>query len=280
MGERRMLKADLHVHTCEDPYDSPKHSAYTLVEEAAAKGFEVLSITNHRRVTFSSRLQHFAEERGVLLLPGTEACVEKAHVLLINIDPEIDPKSIRTFTDLKRLRSEETLIIAPHPFYPSGESLGKKLERHLSLFDAVEYSFFYTKRIDFNKRAVRIAQTRGLPLLGTSDCHSLSQFGIAYSWIESEKTPSGVVRAVKRGRVKPETRPLTLREFFLFGIELILVSGKRNFLRKKSFKEKEKMEPPYPLEKGSPEPLPFALSARTLSENDPDWNLPERKPLP
>jgi len=203
------LRADLHLHTRERErfiaYD-----AQGLIDRAARSGFHVLSITNHDTVTFSAHLQGYARERGILLIPGVEATIEGKHVLLYNIDVPLE--RIGTFADLRRLRRPEWLVAAPHPFFPGSICLRDRLLQEIDLFDAIEFSHFYTSRIDFNRSAVRLAKETGLPLLGTSDSHVIRQFGTTYSLIEGSPTVASVLGAIRKGQVRVESHPLTLRE--------------------------------------------------------------------
>ena len=206
------LKADLHLHTREREafiaYD-----ARTLIDRAARDGFRVLSITNHNVVTFSADLAAYARERGVLLIPGVEATVEGKHVLLYNID--VPPEQVRTFADLRRLRRPDWLVAAPHPFFPGSICLRRRLLEQIDLFDAIEFSHFYTAGVNFNRAAVRLARETGLPLLGTSDSHLLRQFGTTYSLIEAAEaapTVGSVLGAIRKGQLRVESRPLTLGE--------------------------------------------------------------------
>ena len=72
----RPLKADLHLHTAEDPNDRVSYTAKELISKAADQGFEVLAITNHQCLTFNQRLSAYARERGILLIPGMEINVQ------------------------------------------------------------------------------------------------------------------------------------------------------------------------------------------------------------
>jgi predicted metal-dependent phosphoesterase TrpH len=203
------LRADLHLHT----WERERFIAYDaqgLIDRAARSGFHVLSITNHDTVTFSARLQDYARERGILLVPGVEATIEGKHVLLYNIDVPLE--RIRTFADLRRLRRPEWLVAAPHPFFPGSICLRDRLLQEIDLFDAIEFSHFYTRRVDFNRAAVRLAQEAGLPLLGTSDSHVIRQLGTTYSLIEGSPTVESVLGAIRKGQVRVESRPMTLRE--------------------------------------------------------------------
>jgi len=215
------LKADLHLHTREGEgfigYD-----ARTLIDRAARAGFQVLSITNHDIITFSEDLECYARERGLLLIPGVEATIEGKHVLLYNMD--IPPAQIRTFADLRRLKRPEWLVVAAHPFFPGPVCLRNRLLEELDLFDAIEFSHFYTRGINFNRRAVRLAREVGLPLLGTSDSHLTRQLGTTYSFIEGEMTVASVLAAIKMGQVKVVSHPLTLAQWGGIGTRLFVGS--------------------------------------------------------
>jgi len=212
------LKTDLHLHTREgEPFIA--YDACALIDRAARAGYRVLSITNHDRVTFSRHLADYAAERGVLLVPGTEATVEGCHVLIYNAD--VSPAHLRTFADLRRNRTPEWLVVAPHPFFPASFSLGQRLRREIDLFDAIEFSHFYTPLVDFNARAVALSRATGLPLMGSSDSHLARQFGPTHSMVESEPDLVSVLDAIRKGRLRVVSRPLTLPGLLGIGIELV-----------------------------------------------------------
>ena len=212
------LKADLHLHTREgDPFIA--YDAFALVEHAAREGYDVLAITNHDRLTFSRRLADFAAERGILLVPGVEATIEGCHVLLYNVDVSLS--LLRTFADLRKYRTPDWLVVAPHPFFPASYSLGDRLRRELDLFDALEFSHFHTRLVNFNAGAVALSRATGLPLVGSSDSHLARQFGTTYSTIDSAPDLPSVLAAVRKGRVRVVSRPLTLPGLLGIGAELV-----------------------------------------------------------
>ena len=201
----RSLKADLHLHTAEDPLDRIRYSSKELISKAADEGFDVISITNHHKMTFNQDLFSYAHERGILLIPGVELTIKRRHVLVLNPPPF---KACSDFLSLSRLRRPETLIIAPHPYFPGSYSLNGYLLRYLHLFDALEYCHFYSPRINFNQRAVEVSRSFGFPLVGNSDAHFLSQLGTTYSFIYAEKNLEAIFEAIRQNRVKVATRPL------------------------------------------------------------------------
>ncbi len=212
------LKADIHVHTSEDPEDLVLYSATQLIDMAHKRGYKVLSITNHNKMTYSQYLRDYARERGIVLIPGMEATIEGRHVLLYNVDPlKVRRDSLLS---LKDVRDKNTLIVAPHPFFPGFCALRRRFLRYIELFDAVEISHFYTTNIDFNRFAATIALRRNLPLVGTSDAHQRRQFGLTYSMIASEEDPDAVVEAIKTGRTRVVTRPISLGKMAGIGLKM------------------------------------------------------------
>ena len=135
------LKADFHTHTCDDPLDVILHSAEMLIDAVAAKSFDVLAITCHERFVFNDYLSDYAKERGVVLVPGIEACLDGRHVLILN--PDSPQAEATTFDELRALGKRDAAVIAPHPYYPAGASVLGELERNIDLFDAIEHCCFY-----------------------------------------------------------------------------------------------------------------------------------------
>lgn len=218
MERLKPLKADLHLHTAEDPVDRVGYTAKELISKAADDGFDVISITNHQRMTFNQDLFSYAKERGILLISGMEMNIQRRHVLVLN-PPSDQPCS--DFVSLSKLRRPETLIIAPHPYFPGTTSLNGYLLKHLNLFDAIEYSHFYSRMINYNQKAGKISQSFGLPLVGTSDSHLLSQLGSTYSLIYAEKNLEAVFAAIRQNMVKVKSRPLKHLEMGLIASKLL-----------------------------------------------------------
>ena len=113
-------------------------------------------------------------------------------------------------------------MVAAHPFFPGTYCLGRQLLKEIDLFDAIEFSHFYSNRINFNGLAIRLAKETGLPLLGTSDSHLVRQFGTTWSLIEAEPTVTSVLAAIRKGQVQVVSRPLTHRQLTRIVMELVL----------------------------------------------------------
>jgi len=213
-----VLKVDFHLHTAEDPVDLIHHDARTLIDRAAAAGFGALAITLHDHQLDDRELTAYAREREIVLLPGLERTIQGKHVLLINF-PRAAAEAVVTFRDLAWLKSRGNgLVIAPHPFFPGGTCLRSQLEAHANLFDAVEWTYFWTRQINFNARAARWARAHGKPIVGNSDMHDIRQLGRTHSLVDAAPDADAICEAVRDGRVEVITDPVP-------AIELALVFG-------------------------------------------------------
>ena len=204
-----VLKTELHTHTDLDPKDRIPHSTTQLLDRAADLGYQVIAVTLHDRYFDPAPYLAYARERGLVLLSGIERTIAGRHVLLINFGPEC--ASVRTFDDLAKLKARASgLIIAPHAFYPIASALRHRLVSHAPVFDAVELNFMYTRRIDFNRRAVAFAKAHAKPLVGNTDLHRLDQLGTTYSLVDADPDPDAICDAIRGGRVEVRTEPIGL----------------------------------------------------------------------
>ena len=206
----KTVKVDFHIHTGEDPKDLDiRYSAKELLDAAAGYEFQALTIANHGAVLYTQELRDYAAQRGILLIPGTEAKIEGKHVLIVNCETAC-PEDLK-LSDVRACVGEHALIIAPHPFYPRPYCLQDELERHIDQFDAIEYAHLHFRFFNPNKRAVAVARKYHLPLVGTSDAHSLRQLHTTYTLVDVEDvTIPAIVRAVRTHNVRVVTRPLSV----------------------------------------------------------------------
>ena len=189
------------------------HTATDLIDRAANLDFDALAITLHDAQLNDRRVFDYARDRGITLVPGIERTIEGRHVLLLNF-PSAAAESVCTFEDLARLRAKHGggIVIAPHPFFPDRSCLRSRLAAHAELFDAVEWSYFWTRGIDFNTRAERWAREHGKALVGNSDLHDLRQFGRTFSLVDAAPEPSAICDAIRAGRVTVQTTPVPVPE--------------------------------------------------------------------
>jgi predicted metal-dependent phosphoesterase TrpH len=217
-----MLKVDLHTHTEDDPIDPIPYSAPALIDRAAALGYDALAITLHERQIDLEPLAAYAAERGIVLIPGLERTIQGRHVLLLNFPRAAE--EMQTFEDLARLKRAfpRGLVVAPHPFFPASSCLRGYMDRCADVFDAVERNAMFTASLDFNRRAERWARRNGKPVVGNGDVHRLRQLGTCYSLVDAAPNPDSICEAVKAGRVRVESRPLSWAEAVATMTDLML----------------------------------------------------------
>ena len=153
------IKADLHLHTAEDPFDEIDYTASELLERAHEAGFRVLAITLHDKVFDVPEIFEKAHDLGILLIPAAELRIEGADAVLLNITVG-EAAGVHSFEDLRRLRAQRgnsLFVFAPHPFYRFGGSIGHRLKQYIDCFDAIEYCHFHVPLLNPNTPAVRLA---------------------------------------------------------------------------------------------------------------------------
>jgi predicted metal-dependent phosphoesterase TrpH len=202
-----VLKVDLHLHSSEDPVDVIDHDAHQLIDRAAELGFDALALTLHDYDLRDPALIAYARDRDIVLVPGVERTIEGRHVLLLNFPERTD--HVRTFEDLAGLRRTSTgVVIAAHPYFPDASCLRGRLDRYPDLFDAVEWSYFWTRGLNFNAKAARFAAAHKKPLVASSDLHDLRQLGRTYSLVFADRDPDSICSAIREGRVSIQTSPV------------------------------------------------------------------------
>jgi predicted metal-dependent phosphoesterase TrpH len=214
MSDADWIKADLHIHTLDDPLDALDYSAHQLLERARTLGFRVLAITLHDAVFDRPDVFADAANMGMLLIPAAEVRLEGADVILLNVSAE-EIAPLRTLDDLAALRQKRgssLFTIAPHPFYVLGGSIGERLFERIDLFDAIELCHFWTRLFNPNKRAIELAERFGKPLIATSDAHQLHAFGSNYTSIAqpAELTVESVLAVLRSGRLSLTNPPCSI----------------------------------------------------------------------
>lgn len=219
------IKSDFHLHTSSDREDPIEHSEIELIDHAAARGFGALAITNHDTYTYSRDLQRYAEDKGILLIPGIEKTIERKHVLLLNASRSAE--RINTFEDLRKAKDDGLFVIAPHPFFKYPCCLEERLYEHLELFDALEFCFFYSKWINFNRKMLRFSEQSGLPVVGNSDCHLLKYMGASCSVIHAESlSMEAIFSAIRSNCVQVVAEPIFMPKLPLMILEMNLTAMK------------------------------------------------------
>jgi predicted metal-dependent phosphoesterase TrpH len=218
----KRLKVDFHTHTAEDPEDNIAYTAHGLIDRAADLGYDALAVTNHNALTYSDELAGHAAERHLVLIPGIELTLSRKHVQVLSPAPRAFDAA-QSLADLPRLRTPDDLVIAPHPYYLVGKSLQDSLDSIAAFVDAVEFSGYFSRLVNMNTKAVAAARRLAKPLVGSTDCHNLWQFGLTWTLVEAEKNVPAILAAVKAGRVEVRAEPLSLPAMARVAVNFLLL---------------------------------------------------------
>ena len=208
------LKTNLHLHTNDDPEDHVEYSAYDVIDRAASLGFDALAITCHNRFAWKEEYASYAADQDITLIRGIESTISETpeergkHVLILGAQPDIE--HVRTFDDLAEYKDQypEIVIVAPHPYFDPFLSLQGLAEKHIDLFDAVEHSWFYSRWLNRNKKAIALAKAYQKPLIATSDTHFLDHLNEHFTYVDApDRSESSILRSIKNGSVTIQTRP-------------------------------------------------------------------------
>ena len=211
-----IIRADLHIHSGDDPYDKLPYTVFEAIDQAAARGINCIAITDHSHFSWTHEYADYAEKKQVILIPGIETQIKNKDIIILNSDKDVE--KIKSFDDLRAYRSDQHLIMAPHSFYPINCALKKLLYEHADLFDVIELSSCYLSWFNkFNLKAKKAAMELSKPLVCNSDSHALWQIGNVWTEIQVDDfTIQDVISAIKNGKTKPSCRPMTATEFFKF----------------------------------------------------------------
>ena len=210
-------RVELHSHCHGDPVDTYlRHTLFQQIDQAKAAGLDAIAVTWHRKICAVPEAIAYAREKGIVLITGMEAEVDRKHLVVLNL-AEGDLPAEPTWNQIRalRLRKPEVFVLAPHPFYPHPTCLGKTMSNHADCIDAVEWCIIHVNwlpgQINPNLRAARWARQHGKPLVATSDAHTLSAIGKNASVVEADElTTDALFAGIRTGRVSFSRESLAL----------------------------------------------------------------------
>jgi predicted metal-dependent phosphoesterase TrpH len=198
-----------------------------LIDEAEKCGFKVLGFTPHKKFVFKEEFAEYAKKKGILLIPGVERGLGRLfnkHVIILNCDKTIE--KVKTLKQLLKYKNEhpEIFILAPHPTYSRLISIGaRELKKYIDLFDAIEHSAAYSKKLNRNnKKAESIAARFQKPVIATADVHFLKKLNTDFAIIEAvDMTTESVLQAIKYGKFKNVTVPKTFFDLIKYYLSFL-----------------------------------------------------------
>lgn len=118
METERKYKFDLHVHT--------KHSSdcnakiEEIIKIAKERGIGFIGITDHNSIRSWKKIN------SKIIIPGIEVSSKSGHILGLYIEDKI-PKGLSAEETIRKIHEQKGLAIAPHPFEPWRNGIGRKV---------------------------------------------------------------------------------------------------------------------------------------------------------
>jgi hypothetical protein len=223
----RYYKADLHVHTPEDPERYERRdevSPADIVEGAKAAEVEIIAVTDHNQFTSVDEVVKASETRGVIVFPGVELTTPggKPHVhILVIFDRDVDGEIVKDFIRQAGIQLDkigttqavtgETVFsvlnmdyehsrisIAPHVLSSSGLFKAAAGETRIQAYRAKtllaveipdESSQFDMVRQICEGRDPNYGPKR-CAMIRSSDARSPEEIGSRYTWLKMSDPPS------------------------------------------------------------------------------------------
>jgi hypothetical protein len=198
-GRYEVLAGDFHVHAF--PGDGAL-APWTLRDEAARAGLDVLAVTNHNR-TFTARFAGWLStvSDGPIMIPGEEITAAEYHLIAIGVDRTVGAEGPAA-TAIAAVHAQGGVAIAAHPMpqfhgYDEDATVGQ-----LDGTEAAHPAEKPSEQEDFAaffERARRLKP--GMAPIGSSDFHISPELGLCRTFLfVRDRTAPGVLDAIRSGR--------------------------------------------------------------------------------
>jgi len=186
------IKADLHIHSGEDIYDTINYTVYELIDELDYQNFNCFALTLHDHILNDKKLKSindYSKSKGIFFIPGVEATIQGKHILIYNIKKH-DLNDLKRLSHLHNLsmkyydinRRSTFMIVTSHPFFPDKACIKNEIWNHYDYLNGVEYNSFYINKFNPNKKAVEFQSHKEfISIFGNSDAHQLKQIGNTFT---------------------------------------------------------------------------------------------------
>ncbi|MCL2143838.1 MAG: PHP domain-containing protein [Methanomassiliicoccaceae archaeon] len=223
------LRADLHIHTMysgvgrlgqlrfPESIDRPE----SIVDAARAKGLNIICITDHNSIEGALIAKEYSKRfDDIEVVVGEEVSAAEGEIVGLWLTKQIPPRLPAEET-VRLIREQGGIAIAPHPFSFHVPALNEKVF-DLDL-DGIEvlngghvdkYSNTMAREVS-KKYAGRWAE------IGSSDAHSISTLGYAWTEFEGDGT-NDLRRAIEEKRTIPCGIPVPVDRAVFWSIRVVL----------------------------------------------------------
>jgi len=193
-----LLKADLHVHTCysNDSMSPPEK----IVQRCIEIGINCLAVTDHNTISGALEIKRIAP---FTVIVGEELLTTCGEIIGLFLTEAI-PRRLSPEETVARIKAQGGLVCIPHPrdrFRPHSRLRRDALERIMPYIDLIEIFNARTFLPQDSSRALKLAQSHGLPGTAGSDAHVIKEIGRTFMELPEFNDAEQFRLAVGQGQV-------------------------------------------------------------------------------
>jgi len=174
------------------------NSLEEIIRYARKIGLNGIAVTDHDIITVKKNIVF---DDGFIVIRGVEVSSKQGHIILLDVE-EAPPKNSDIWEIIDYAKEIDALIIIPHPFDFLRNGI-RRLAWDIPA-DAIEVINSGSIFDFFNKKARRLAEKRGIPMVAGSDAHMVEEMGYAYTIINASiSSPEDVLDAIRKGLTIP-----------------------------------------------------------------------------
>ena len=198
MNNKRLIKADFHMHTHFSP-DS-ETDPDKLVKRCLKVGLELIAVTDHNTIEGALKVKDLAPFPVII---GEEIKTSAGEITGLFLKETI-PAGLSPIDTAHRIKDQGGLVSLPHPFdrFRSEVIDGKAINELIPLLDIVEIFNSRNNLSADDRKAEKFAKEHNLLTSGVSDAHTLMELGRTYVQMpEFDGTPSDFKIALSKGTI-------------------------------------------------------------------------------
>lgn len=183
------IRVILHIHT-NVSHDS-NITVNEIINQCKENDIDYIGITDHNSAEGALRYRDEIESTGISVIVGEEIMTDSGEITGLFLNKSINPKDklgkLKRLKDvITEIKTQNALVLAPHPFDKMRHGIGKKnVEKFKDKIDAFEAFNSRTKINHFNKQADKYIKENNLTPFVGSDAHIARE--ISNSIIEMEE---------------------------------------------------------------------------------------------
>jgi len=211
------LNVQLHLHTIESKRQNvPTESVIRpkqAIDIVKKNGIDAVAVTDHNTTRYVSRIEKYAEKKGIILIKGIEMDTDSGHLIGLGIDEEIEKKfkygmDLLEAADL--IKDFGGVVYIPHVFDIRKKGIGtrvKEVDGIIEVFNAMNIFGFENKYADI------VADKLKRPKAVGADAHTPAMIPYCINVVDAEPDEYSILKNIIEGNVEfKDCRYITLRE--------------------------------------------------------------------